>query len=90
MNWLLFLKVIDGEYYIVQAGCNMVPTDELDKVLPVEEHVARQADKLVYNGEKLKVKEGETLLTVEELNKKVDSPLEKDLIDVPKTVDVEV
>lgn len=90
MNWLLFLKIIDGEYYIVQAGCNMVPTDELDKVLPVEERVARQADKLIYDGKKLKVQEGETLLSLEELNAQVDSPLEKDLIDVPKTVDVEV
>lgn len=90
MIWLLFMKLMDNEYYIVQAGCNMVPTDELDKVLPVEEYVARQSDKLIYDGQKLKVKEGETLLSVEELNKQIDSPLEKDLINVPKTVDVEV
>ncbi|MDA6977934.1 hypothetical protein OSM85_29135, partial [Escherichia coli] len=68
MNWLLFLKYIDGEYYIVQAGSNIVPTEEFDKVLPTTERIARQSDKVYFDGEKLKLKDGEILLSVEELN----------------------
>lgn len=66
--WLIFFKLIDGKYEYVSAGYNLVPTEIVDKVLPVEEHVARQARKLEYDGENLKLQEGETLLTLEELN----------------------
>lgn len=75
MNWLLFLKVIDGEYYIVQAGSDIVPTEDFDKVLPTTERIARQSEKVYFDGEKLKLKEGETLLSVEELNDKRVDPL---------------
>ena len=78
MNWLLFLKYIDGEYYIVQAGSNIVPTEEFDKVLPTTERIARQSDKVYFDGEKLKLKDGETLLSVEELNELKESPLEQE------------
>ena len=77
MNWLLFLKYIDGEYYIVQAGSDIVPTEDFDKVLPTTEKIARQSDKVYFDGEKLKLKDGETLLSVEELNELKESPLEE-------------
>ncbi|MCE4953468.1 hypothetical protein KJC28_00975 [Staphylococcus haemolyticus] len=75
MNWLLFLKYIDREYHIVQAGSDIVPTEPFDKVLPTTEKVARQSEKVYFDGEKLKLKEGETLLSVEELNAKRVDPL---------------
>jgi len=77
MNWLLFLKYVDGEYYIVQAGSDIVPTEDFDKVLPTTEKIARQSDKVYFDGEKLKLKDGETLLSVEELNELRESPLEE-------------
>ena len=78
MNWLLFLKYIDGEYYIVQAGSNIVPTEEFDKVLPTTERIARQSNKVYFDGEKLNLKDGETLLSIEELNELKESPLEQE------------
>ncbi|MEB6263602.1 hypothetical protein [Mammaliicoccus sciuri] len=68
LTWLLFLKLIDGEYVIVQSGSNIVPTEEYDKVLPTTERIARQSDKVFFDGEKLNVKEGKILLTIDELN----------------------
>ena len=78
MNWLLFLKYIDDKYHIVQAGSNIVPTEDFDKVLPTTERIARQSDKIYFDGEKLKLKDGETLLSVEELNELKESPLEEE------------
>lgn len=78
MNWLLFLKYIDDKYHIVQAGSDIVPTEDFDKVLPTTERIARQSDKVYFDGEKLKLKDGETLLSVEELNELRVSPLEKE------------
>lgn len=75
MNWLLFLNYIDGEYHIVQAGSDIVPTEPFDKVLPTTERIARQSDKVYFDGEKLKLKDGETLLSVEELNAQRVDPL---------------
>lgn len=89
MNWLLFLKYIDGEYYIVQAGSNIVPTEEFDKVLPTTERIARQSDKVYFDGEKLKLKDGETLLSVEELNELKESPLEEPKQTQPVIFDIE-
>lgn len=73
--WLLFMKYTNDEYSIVQAGYNIVPTQDYDKVLPTTEKIARQSDKVCFDGEKLKLKEGETLLSVEELNAKPVDPL---------------
>lgn len=78
MNWLLFLKYIDDKYHIVQAGSDLVPTEDFDKVLPTTERIARQSDKVYFDGEKLKLKDGETLLSVEELNELKESPLEEE------------
>lgn len=77
MNWLLFLKYVDDKYHIVQAGSDIVPTEDFDKVLPTTERIARQSDKVYFDGEKLKLKDGETLLSVEELNEIKESPLEE-------------
>lgn len=68
INWLLFLKIIDGNYEILQSGSNIVPTEEYDKVLPTTEKIARQSDKVYFDGTKLRLKDGETLLSVEELD----------------------
>lgn len=67
-TWLLFLKVVNGKYEIFQSGANIVPTEEYDKVLPTTEKIARQYDKIYFDGERLNVKDGETLLSIEELN----------------------
>lgn len=90
MNWLLFFKYIDGKYHIIQAGSNIVPTEEFDKVLPTTERIARQSDKVYFDGEKLKLKDGETLLSVEELNELKESPLEEESKQIqPVIFDVE-
>lgn len=78
MNWLLFLKYENGKYEIKQAGSNIVPTEAYDKVLPTTEQIARQHEKIHFDGEKLRLNEGETLLTVEELNELRTSPLEEE------------
>lgn len=70
MNWLLFLKLDDeGNFNIVQAGSDIVPTQSFDKVLRTTEQVARQANKVYFDGTNIRLKERETLLTVDELNK---------------------
>lgn len=79
MNWLLFLSKTEEGYFIEQAGSNLVPNKEYDKVLPTTERIARQADKVYFDGEKLQLKEGAALLTVEELNFQ-----EEQLVDVPE------
>lgn len=78
MKWVLFLKYINNKYIIVRAGSNIVPTEEYDKVLPTTEKIARQSDKVYFDGEKLKLKDGEKLLSVEELNELKESPLEEE------------
>lgn len=72
--WMLFLKLVDGEYEIVQAGYNLVPTKEYDKTLPTTERIARQFEKVYFDGNNLKVLESETLLSVEELNRELKVP----------------
>lgn len=91
--WLIFFKLIDGAYEYVSAGYNLVPTEVVDKVLPVQEHVARQARKLAYDGEKLTLKDGETLLTLEELDeeqRQLDIQNGADVLAVPEPEIVEV
>lgn len=69
MQWNLFLEKIDGEFEIVLAGCDLVPNKAYDKVLPTTERIARQADKVYFDGEKLRVKDNEVLSSLEELDK---------------------
>lgn len=66
--WIILLSLINDEYVIEDAGFNIVPQKEYDKILPTTERVAKQIEKIYYDGEKLKLKEGETLLSEEELN----------------------
>lgn len=73
MNWLLFLNYENGEYHIKQAGSNLVPSEAYDKVLPTTEQIARQPEKVYFDGENLKLKENETLLTIDELNQRDDN-----------------
>lgn len=68
MNWLLFLKWDSEGYQIIESGSNIVPTEEYDKVLPTTERIARQSDKVFFDGESLKLKEGEVLKSIDELN----------------------
>ena len=65
--FVLFLKLIDDEYQIMQAGYNLVPTQVYDKVIPTTEKVVMNVDKVYFDGYKLKVKEGETLDDGEDL-----------------------
>lgn len=91
--WLIFFKLIDGKYEYVSAGYNLVPTEIVDKVLPVQEHVARQARKLKFDGEKLTLKDGEKLLTLEELNeeqRQLDIKNGADVLVMPEPEIVEV
>ena len=88
-NWMILIK--DGQ--IFQAGYNVVPTVQLDAVLPVREHVAKQFDKLEYVDGKLRVKKGETLMSEEEYKKyesENNERLEEEMgIAVPETELVE-
>lgn len=68
MQWNLYLLKIDGEFEIVLAGSDLVPNKAYDKVLPTTEKIARQSDKVYFDGERLKLKDGEALLPLEELN----------------------
>lgn len=76
MNWLLFLTKTEEGYFIEQSGSNIVPEKEYDKVLPTTERIARQADKVYFDGDKLQIKEGKELLSVEQLNELEQPPLE--------------
>ncbi|MDS3866847.1 hypothetical protein RJB92_01175 [Staphylococcus hominis] len=78
--WIILMSLINGEYVIEDAGFNIIPQKEYDKILPTTERVAKQIEKIYYDGEKLKLKEGETLLSLEELNdrKKPLLEIEKD------------
>ncbi|HEC2155306.1 hypothetical protein [Staphylococcus delphini] len=73
MNWLLFLNYENGKYHIKQAGSNLVPSEAYDKVLPTTEKIARQPEKVYFDGEQLRLKEGAELLTIDELNRRDDN-----------------
>ena len=74
--WIILMSLINGEYVIEDAGFNIIPQKEYDKILPTTERVAKQIEKIYYDGEKLKLKEGETLLSLEELNDRKEPLLE--------------
>ena len=94
-NWIICYVIRDGKYEWADSGKNLILNQEYDKVLPVEEKVARQVDKLEYDGTTLRLREGETLLEVEELDKlQHELDIENGVIDeepiVPKLVEVEM
>lgn len=68
--WTICLK--DNE--IVKAGLNVVIDGTFDSFLLTSELYALQAEKLEYSEGSLKVKEGEKLLTLEELNAQREVP----------------
>lgn len=74
--WIILMSLINGEYVIEDAGFNIIPQKEYDKILPTTERVAKQIEKIYYDGEKLKLKEGENLLSLEELNDRKEPLLE--------------
>ena len=74
--WIILMSLINGKYVIEDAGFNIIPQKEYDKILPTTERVAKQIEKIYYDGEKLKLKEGETLLSLEELNDRKEPLLE--------------
>ena len=91
-NWVICYVLKDGQYMWADAGKNIVVTNQYDKVLPVREHVARQVDKLFFDGEKLKLKEGETLLSKTQLDQaQYESDLQNGLVvDEPQSQIMEV
>lgn len=90
MNWLLFLKYENGKFEIKQAGSNIVPTEAYDKVLPTTERVARQSEKVYFDGESLQLKDGEQLLSLEELNQSLhDNEVAFDKIQPQEIYDVQ-
>lgn len=91
-NWAICYVLKDGEYLWTDAGKNIVITNQYDKVVPVKENVARQANKLIFDGEKLKLKEGETLLSKTQLDQQqYESDLQNGLIlDEPQSQIMEV
>lgn len=94
-SWIICYVIRDGKYDWAASGKNLIITEEYDKVIPVEEKVARQVDKLEYDGTTLRLREGETLLEVEELDRiQHELDVENGLIDEepiePKLVEVEI
>lgn len=69
-DWMIMYKLDNGVYEPCQYGCNIVPTDNVDKVIQVPEEIAIQATKFNFDGIKLTRKEGKHVLTLEELREK--------------------
>ena len=76
-NWIIMYKEVDGVLEPTQYGKNIVPNGNFDKVIQVPEEIARQANKFDFDGVKLTRKEGQTIHTIEVLNK-LESQYEKE------------
>lgn len=68
INGLIAFRLVEGKYDVVASGVGLVLNVQADKVLPVKEEVARQPEKVYFDGKNLRVKPGERLRTLEELN----------------------
>lgn len=68
INGLIAFRLVEGKYDVVASGVGLVLNVQADKVLPVKEEVARQPEKVYFDGKNLRVKTGERLRTLEELN----------------------
>lgn len=79
-------------YVPVQSGYNVIPSAEIDKIVPVEKNVARQAEKVYFKDGKLKLRSGEKLLSDAELdeNDKVSMEIEEMGIPFPKDDKVKI
>lgn len=86
--WIILMSYVDNEYKIEESGFNIVPQKEYDKVLPTTEQIAKQIEKIYFDGSELHVKEGCKLLSIEELNSIEQSISELDDIDLPTVYDV--
>src|SRR5699024_2332455 len=69
-SWMIMYKIDNGVYEPFQYGKNLVPTDNIDKVIQVPEEIAVQATKFDFDGTKLTRKEGKHVLTLDELHEK--------------------
>lgn len=74
--WIILISLMNDNYVIEDAGFNIVPQKEYDKILPTTERVAKQTEKVYFDGERLKLKEGETLLSLKELDDRKEPLLE--------------
>ena len=66
-KWMIMYQLIDGKYEPVLSGSNIVPDENMDKVIQVPEEVARQSNKFTFDGNKLKRKDGEYIMTLDEI-----------------------
>lgn len=64
---MIVYQIIDNQYKPVMFGNNVVPNVDADKIIQVSKEIAKQAHKFVYDGKKLKRKEGEYILTLEQI-----------------------
>lgn len=70
---------------VVTGGLNLVIDGTFNEFIPVPENVAKQIEKIEYVGNgQYKIKDGQTLLTVEELNYQRDNEFN---IEEPKPVE---
>ena len=65
MKGVISYKLIEGEYVLAEYGVGVDVYEDVDVIIPVEEHIAIQANKFHYDGEKLQLKSGETLYSLE-------------------------
>lgn len=63
---MIMYQMIDGVYEPSKFGSNIVPTENIDKVIQVPEEIAMQALKFDFDGETLKRKEGKYIMSLEE------------------------
>lgn len=78
INWMVMYQLIDGEYVEKYAGSNIVPTENIDKVIQVPEEIAKQSHKFYFDGNKLIRKENQYIMTLEQL-KEFDAQSEIEL-----------
>lgn len=64
---MIVYQIIDNKYEPVMFGNNVVPNVDADKIIQVSKEIAKQAYKFDYDGKKLKRKEGEYILTLEQI-----------------------
>lgn len=65
MKGVISYKLIEGEYVLAEYGVGVDVYEDVDVIIPVEEHIAIQADKFHFDGEKLKLKSGKILYSLE-------------------------
>lgn len=65
MRGVISYKLIEGEYVLAEYGVGVDVYENVDVILPVEEHIAIQADKFHFDGERLQLKSGEVLHSLE-------------------------